>query len=409
VKVEGSRRGAIAPRTLYFNLACGLATLLFWANFLSLSRTVVWAPEPGTAFPTNALGYDWAIMLGYHEVYHAPLAALRLVFAFDPTSLMGNPQFPVSPLCFVRAVTDPVTFAKVYLLAHVAVGAVGLWLLFRWFGQEHTAAHALAFALVNFNGNFAVHWFVGHMIWVSYFYVPLALYFLVRSGRPLVESMALGLVLAAIFMTGGAHVLTWLLVLLGVYVLLDPLGAGLAASLGKVAGAGLTAAIASIPKLVPVLQTAADYSPPARGGFQDVATLVAALLGHIERTSETIMWWEGASYVSIFPMVWYAKNAGRFGSVAHRRLLVIAGLFAVLSLGGVYPAVFGAVPVLKSQNVTSRLVLMSILVFAAALATGEWNRPGQPRWRDAYLIVMGYVAMIWWTWTTTWNFDTPRF
>ncbi len=166
-----------------------------------------------------------------------------------------------------------------YLLAHVAVGGIGLWLLFRWFGQEHTAARALAFALVNFNGNIAAHWFVGHTIWVSYFYAPLALYSLVRSGRPLVEAMALGLVLAAIFMTGGAHVMAWLLVLLAAYVLLDPLGVGLAAPLGKVAGAGVTAVIASTPKLVPVLQAAADYSPPARGGFQDLATLVAALLG----------------------------------------------------------------------------------------------------------------------------------
>jgi hypothetical protein len=408
VTAAGARRLAVAPRALYFNLACGLATLLFWSNFLALSRTVVWAPE-ATPFPTNALGYDWAFMLGYHDVYRTPLAALRLVFGFDRTSLMGNPQFPVSPLCFIRAVTDPITFAKLYLLAHVAIGGVGLWLLFRWFGQEHTAAHALAFALVNFNGNIAAHWFVGHVVWVSYFYAPLALYCLVRSGRPVVESVGLGLVLAAIFLTGGAHVLTWLLVLIGIYLLLDPLGAGLAASLGKVAAAGATAVIASLPKLVPVLGTAADYSPPSRGGFQDVATLAAALLGHIERTSETLMWWEGASYVSIFPLLWYARNAGRLHSVAHRRLLVIAGLFALLSLGGVYPAVFGGVPVLRSQNVTSRLVLMSILVFAASLATGEWSRPGQPRWRDSYLVVLAYVAMTWWTWTTTWNFDTPRF
>jgi hypothetical protein len=116
VKVRAIGRPDVNPAGLYFNVACLLATLLFWANFLAVSRTVVWAPLVGP-FPTNALCCDWAPKLQYHDVYASPLAALRLIFSFDKMSPLGNPEFPVSPFCFVRSVTDPVTFVKIYLLA----------------------------------------------------------------------------------------------------------------------------------------------------------------------------------------------------------------------------------------------------------------------------------------------------
>ncbi|HEV8675317.1 MAG TPA: hypothetical protein VGX21_14810 [Methylomirabilota bacterium] len=174
--------------------------------------------------------------------------------------------------------------------------------------------------------------------------------------------------------------------------------------------AAVTAGVVSAPKLVPTFQTAAGYWPATRGGFQDFARLVAALFGQIDQTSESIMWFEGTSYISIFPVLWYLKNLRGLASSAHLKTMAMAGLFAVLSLDGIYGAVFGGIPLLRSQNITSRLVLLSILLFATSLAvTAVEKKEGVNPWKDAYLIALAYLAMTWRMWTVTWDFDAPHY
>jgi hypothetical protein len=308
--------------------------------------------------------------------------------------LWQNPQVPLVSIVYPLALMMPIQLAmKVNVVLHYWIGFVGMHvLLTRVVGLRFLPVVVCLAALFTMAGAPVMHVAVGHSNFLSTFYLPLHLYFVLRafesgSGRDLTGAAAL---LALMVFAGGPHVLPMAFAAVGVLALAvavarrhwRPLAVS---ALIVVAGPAYAA-----PKLLPVVlyatgdrfwDTRNPTGHPDRVTFEmarDVY-LNAAHRPYGPSGEQRHEWHEYGNYIGPFSafaivvgVAWALWGRGVPDARMGRALAVTAVFLFLLSLGefsSLAPASIAAhVPLFSSFRIPSRYTISFLLVSTVALA-----------------------------------------
>ncbi len=313
--------------------------------------------------------------------------------------LLGNPEAPVfSPMGLAAAVAHPAAVQRVALLAHMALLGTGTALLARRWGAPRWALAVAPLALLATDG---IVWRVahGHTMMVMAAWIPWALWAIrgPRAGR----SGALAGLCVAAAAHGGGHTPAWLAAAtLALATGAEALARRRLAPLGRLAIAGLVAALVAAPRLVAVVVEGADsarlrgpHAPQAMGDFGLGEALGWVVLdapwwplGGAPGLHEGLPSWHSPWWLAL-ALVGAAAGAGVAGAPARRAGAATALVAALASLGHNLPVnVFGllhAVPPLDRFRNPERwaLVWLPLLSALAAVGAGQlarWAGAGRP-------------------------------
>ena len=319
--------------------------------------------------------------------------------------LLSLPELSWSPqVALLRVIEVPDFFALNTALLFMA-GFAGCLALRRRY-RLSLLPFALLVMVALLNGHLAAHLAVGHSMWIGAFLLPwVALFVLDLLDAPPAPHtpLLLALVLFAILLQGSFHVFVWCVMLLALLAAFDRrarrpalMAAAWAAALGVCrllpAGAvligrreqtfmsGYPTPAALLEALV-LVRTAAE---PPRGGRFDA-----------------LRWWEYDAYVGAAALAWLLwfglyrrwrtrreRRAEESGAALRIRLGLDGPLavLVLLSLGDLYyPINVSGIPLLATQRVSSRFVLVPLVLLAAVAAARteadleRARRPGRVR------------------------------
>ena len=244
----------------------------------------------------------------------------------------------------------------------------------------------------SFGGHIVAHLAIGHSMWGGYFLLPLFVLLVLEldGGARGRWSIAMGATLAAMLLQGSFHAFVWCVLFLLVRLCSGPGRGALAAALGWAALLGL----ARLAPAAAILQ--ARREAEFQTGFPGLVALVQGLAfvrdASVPRAGHGSMgglqWWEFDMYVGPAALLWLLVFGAR-GLVRDdrgRRLAAPVAVVTLLSFGRLYaPVTALGVPLLSSQRVTSRFLILPLLALAvmAALESSRWAAAGDRRRRVA--------------------------
>jgi hypothetical protein len=266
------------------------------------------------------------------------------------------------------------------LLNHLlmfTIGTLGWYALSRHFRFPPLVA-AIGFALFAFNGHLVAHIAAGHTMWNAYYWLPCLILLLLQScERPptLRLAMLMALTLGAIVLQGGCHLYIWSLFFMGLFFIVHPWRHRMIAA----------AAVLS------VLLTAHRFAPAALvfdanvhrlQGFASAHALGDALLSR-NLFDGSIFPWEYDSYIGpvaaffllgslILPvLIPICRRAFlRYWPL----VLPVAALTALSFRSAPYDVLnYVPIPLLGTQRVPSRLVLLPLIVLITVACIGATN------------------------------------
>jgi hypothetical protein len=280
---------------------------------------------------------------------------------------LANPEIPWTPDILLLRWLDIGSFVVVHVLLFFLIGLAGCLALGLRLGLSPVALAALVL-LTCFNGHVVSHLAVGHSMWVGAFLLP---WFLLAVRAWAVDAPSRGSILGLVcilwllLLTGAFHIALMAGLYLGILALLSP--AYRPHVLRILALAGLLGAVRIIPAL-----TTMGTGPRANGfGYPNLWTLLEGLV--VARPLEAATfghpsagWWEFDAYIGLEGLailILFGLLAAR--SVADglfRRIMVSAGVLAILSLGDLFFVVHALhIPVLDAERVVTRFVLLPLL------------------------------------------------
>ncbi len=294
--------------------------------------------------------------------------------------LWDNPESPVAaPLAWLALVVGSTRAIELWYLLHALVGFLGMWALTRHELRLSRAAAFVGAASWAFAGVHSQHLVGGHLVFVPFFYFPLAIFFWRRAERDPRHAVGLGAVVAMTMLEGGTYPLPHLILLLFVETLtrLWPRGRWLPiARAGAIAVA--VAFVLSAARTLPVLDQLTHHTRPIVGHDNDAmqwSTLKEVFLARAHdrvAVGQQYVWPEYADYLG--PILLSLALAGVFvAGLSHAWLLVLLVLSLALMSGSfadwapwkllnahVYP--------FKEMRVPSRFVYSVSLVLSAYAA-----------------------------------------
>jgi len=224
--------------------------------------------------------------------------------------LWDNPQSLVAaPLMLLFQSWSTSATLGVWIILHVLVGFVGMWLLSRSELGLSRMATFVASCLFAFGLPISNHLGGGHMAFVGFLYAPLALYFWRRAEDNIRHAIGLGLLVALMFYEGGVYAPVLLALMLGIETVTRLSSVPRTLKLSRaglvvlVIGVGVGAA-----RLFPVADQIAHYKRPlgAETDFIDWQMLKSMYLDrwHALRTPpHDYVWGEYVAYIGIFVLV----------------------------------------------------------------------------------------------------------
>lgn len=173
----------------------------------------------------HALGIsDWDQHLFYHgAVIQSVIGYVRPPF-WNPwycggNVLWQNPQVALlSPVYLLASVMSLALAMKVSILIHYWIGFIGMHLLLkRIIGLTHLPLIVYLASVFTLSGSLALHLNAGHSVFLPAFYLPLLLFFFLRSLRTgsTGDALLAGAILALTIYNGGLHIVPMAFVLVG--------------------------------------------------------------------------------------------------------------------------------------------------------------------------------------------------
>jgi len=349
---------------------------------------------------------DWEKELKYYAnikhqlfVLHQFPHVLPYVLLDTPV-LFANPETSVlSPVNLLLPIVSKYNFFCYHLGLHYLVALAGFVAIGRQYKLPHFAV-LFMFLFFGFNGRILSNYYVGHTMFVAYFWLPLLFYCyfsLLQSRKHLLRySLYSSLIMAMMFFEGGVHIVTWALLFLSFDVVLAflmefprqmrELGVkGLRmfkVDTQPLFFLGLTVALfflLSAIKILPGLFVYQNYQPLKVSGYislwkfletffvsglgSDIAVPLEGFAGGKELWRE-----EGYNFIGLTGSLLAVLALGQAiifsRDATARRMALLVLVFAVLSFGEVYYSFFGNIPILKNERVGSRFVFMSLALLA---------------------------------------------
>ncbi len=266
------------------------------------------------------------------------------------------------------------------LLNHLIMFTIGTlgWFALSWRYQFPPFVAAIGFALFAFNGHIVAHIAAGHTMWNAYYWLPCLILLLLQScERPptLRLAMLMALTLGAIVLQGGCHLYIWSLFFLGLFFIVRPWRHRM------IAVAAVLSVLLTAHRLAPAALT--FHSNVHRlQGFASTHALGESLLSR-NLFNGSIFPWEYDSYIgpaaALFLLV--SLVLPLFIPVCRRAFLrywplmlpVVA--FTALSFRSApyFVLTYLPVPLLGTQRVPSRLVLLPLAVLITVACIGATN------------------------------------
>ncbi|MDP3685608.1 MAG: hypothetical protein Q8R32_02140 [bacterium] len=319
---------------------------------------------------------DWDLYFTTHEMYRETILRHRQFPLWNPavcggTAALADPEFPVLGPGFLLELLLGVPLGlRTSLLAHLAVGGVGMVLLSRRLGLSPAGATVAAFGAFA-SSSVPLQFVEGHVQWFAVAWIPWVLMTWLRCYRDRRSALLPGIFLAVMLFEGGIYPLFYVVGgLLLIPLVCKHRWYALRCSLRS----GLWAAFLSAAKLLPMLAWVRQYRDAAYATSTfTLGDLHHVFLGRYRHGAEVLAgqgggWHEYGSYLGpvLLALVLVGMLGARRGRVP--RALVAFGLFALLlsSLGPWLTPLFDAVNVIPRSNV-SRLVLL-VTISASLLA-----------------------------------------
>ncbi|MCD6405829.1 MAG: hypothetical protein J7M19_08375 [Planctomycetes bacterium] len=349
----------LAPWALFAGLALAVTAPMLW-------RISWWGV------------HDWAQFYSYYGVPKRAVAEYHELPGWNPYYYGGNVQWghPDDPTLSVLFL--PVLFfgevagSKIDIVLVLVGGMYSMWLLARRIGVS-VPGRIFAAAVWALNGWHAYHFAVGHMDHLTFLFVPLAVFFLLKATDSLKWAAASGAVIALMYLSGGPYpfIFTSLLVVVIALLLCGAKNSArpLWAVLATLAFAGGLSAVKFLPtwefaRMAGTVPADISGTPPAvlwRGLFDSSLPMPAKYAG--------LRWgaWEYAAFIGWIPAV--AFLAGAVAAAPRAWPWVAVGVvFLVASLGSASPvdvfALLTVVPGLSGMHVPFRFIVHFILAVA---------------------------------------------
>lgn len=324
--------------------------------------------------------------------------------------LLAVPELNLSPQIVLLRWLEPGTFELVNVLLLYTIGFGGC-LALRARHRLSALPFCALFLLFGFNGHIVSHLAVGHAMWSGYFLLPFFVHFaLIWSAEPKTSSAQLGLAftLAGLAFQGSLHLFVGAVLVIACAMACErELRPGGALALGL--GFGLSAA-----RLLPALLVL-DLLPSSafRGGYATLSDVLGSLLfirgpdyASAAGTVGSLGVWEYDAYIGELGVLflcyfgYQAMRQARRDRCDFARLALPLTLVALLSMSVVaYPLYALKFPLLMSERVTSRLLILPLLMLVAVSCIqlerwmGERDLRLRARAAIASLLVLEVLAL----------------
>jgi hypothetical protein len=361
---------------------------------------------------------DWPKEYRYYSALRQAVTAFRLPFyvsrpIHETRKLLALPELSWSPQVALLRVVDVPVFLALNATLLYAAGLAGCLALARRY-RLSGGPFLLLVLLTLFNGHITAHLAVGHSMWVGALLLPwfaVGVLALVEDPRRKSTPVWIGLLLFAILLQGSFHVFVWCALFLGLVFLFHPPGRRPVA-----AALAWSLALGACRLAPPAVVLLGRREQPFLSGYPDPVTLFESLC-RIRTVTEPMRggrfdrldWWEYDAYVGIAAVVWLAwfglyrrgvesRRSALAGAPASQARWAVDGPLAVmaaLALDDVYAPINAAgIPLLATQRVSSRFLLIPLVLLAAlAAARAEADlAASRPRRLRALLLAAGLVT-----------------
>jgi hypothetical protein len=371
-----------------------VAGIAHWVVFFGLF-------EGGMSF---AVG-DWPKEFRYYSALQQALAEARVPYyvsrpIHQTRKLLALPELSWSPQVALLRVVDVPAFFAVNTILLYAAGFTACLLLRRRY-RLSAGPFLLLMLVVLFNGHITAHLAIGHSMWAGALLLPffaLLLLTLVEDPGLPATPVWMGVLLFAILLQGSFHVFVWCALFLALVLAFHPAGRrGVAAALLWSLALG---ACRLVPPAVVLL---GRREQPFLSGYPTPVTLLESM-SLIRTVTEPVRgghfdplgWWEYDAYVGIAAVLWLgwfgvyrraaeARRAPGPGAPTTHGRLALDGPLAVmtaLALDGLYyPINASGMPLLATQRVSSRFVLVPLVLLAVLAAVRAEADLVEKRWR----------------------------
>jgi hypothetical protein len=372
---------------------------------------------------------DWPKEYRYYAALRQALGEARVPYyvtrpIHETRKLLALPELTWSPQIVLLRVLDVPAFVTANTVLLYSAGFAGCLLLRRRYGLS-----ALPFTLLVlvacFNGHLTAHLAVGHSMWAGTLLLPLfglLVLEIVEDPTARRAPLLLALVLFAMTMQGAFHAFVWCVLFL--LLILAFHAQGRRAVVRALVWTFVLSACRLVPPAIVLL---GRRQQPFLSGYPGLGDLVEALV-RVRTVAEPLRggrfgalgWWEYDAYVGAAALVWLlwfgivrrlretrSATAAEDAGAARARWALDGpmAILALLSLDDVYyPLNAAGLPLLSTQRVSSRFVLVPLVllaVLAAARAQADLQR-GQRRLRlllaMAVVLTAASLATHSWTW-----------
>ena len=351
---------------------------------------------------------DWPKEYRYYAALQQALQERRIPYFLsrpiqETRKLLGLPELTWSPQLVLLSRLSIARLVAVNTVLLYTAGFGGLLLLRRRL-RLSAGPFALLFLLFAFNGHITAHLAIGHSMWVGYFLLPFFFWTLVElteHGASPTWPVRVALVLFLVLLQGSFHVFVWCVM----FLLL--LGASHPRRLRAVAPALAWTVALTACRIVPAaIALEGRREQDFLSGYPSASVLVSGLvqivpLSHPREGGRfgRLDWWEYDAYLGWAGLVWLLG----FGLLArlrqgrdrpHRDLDLPAALMALLSLGNLfYPINALGVPLLGSQRVSSRLLVLPLGLWLTLAALHTQQHLDRTRWRRLFQAALAATAL----------------
>lgn len=192
--------------------------------FALLTSLYAWWPIMA-AYPSTQ-GGDGPVFQKALEAEHASIVRYHELPMWNPYECGGlplwdNPQGPAgAPLVLLMFVTDTTKAMIAWYVIHSAIGFLCMWIFARKDLELSRPASLLASLAWAYSGFHQQHYAGGHFVFVSFLYLPLALYLWRRAEHDLRAAGGLAILVAWMFHEGAVYPLPHLMLVLGAETLM---------------------------------------------------------------------------------------------------------------------------------------------------------------------------------------------
>lgn len=360
---------------------------------------------------------DWPKEFRYYSALQQALGEGRVPYyvsrpIHQTRKLLALPELNWSPQVALLRVVDVRAFPAVNTVLLYAAGFAACLLLRRRY-RLSPAPFLLLVLVALFNGHLTAHLAVGHSMWAGALLLPffgLLVLMLVEDPGRRTTPVWIGLLLFAVLLQGSFHVFVWCVLFLALVFAFHPAGRR------PVAAALLWSFALGACRLVPpAVVLLGRREQPFLSGYPSPVTLLESMT-LIRTVAEPVRggrfdslgWWEYDAYVGIAAVLWLgwfgvyrraaeSRRARGAGPPAKQGRWAIDGpLFVMTALALddlYYPINAAGIPLLASQRVSSRFVLVPLVLLAVVAAVRAEADLAEKRWRGLRpLLLAGALA-----------------